>query len=371
MLTSKPALSNVEAVNEYALKRPLLVSFTTKLEVLLRDLLQAQKLEFHLIESRTKDVVSLKEKINRSSKSYRDPLSEVSDLCGLRVITYYQDHADAIGRLIQEEFLVDDGLSVLHSSQGAEFGYRSSHFVVRLSPTRSALLEWGGFDAICAEIQVRTVLQHAWAAISHKLQYKREEDVPIALKRKLFRLSALFELADDEFVSLRDASGEVRKEITAQLATGERSILLDSVSLDEYISTSLVVMEICADAESAGFSFETPDNEIVDEDDSIDRLSDTLRLATIAGLTTVEDFDAVLNRAVRWSKEYLHAQYIAGERESSSTWYATAGFICELILIASYADLFRVGNLLMSGYERTIANRVFEVAKSFLGARTK
>lgn len=365
---NKPTYSSAEAaVNEYMLKRPQLERFTTKLETLVRDLLQAQKLDFHLIESRTKDVANFKEKISRSSKSYHDPMNEVSDLCGLRVITYYQDHADAIGRLLQEEFLVDKGSSVLHASQGAEFGYRSSHFVVRLSPTRSALLEWTGFSALCAEIQVRTVLQHAWAAISHKLQYKREEDVPVVLKRKLFRLSALFELADDEFVSLRDASGEVRKEITAQLATGERSLLLDTVSLGEYISKSPTVAKICAQAESVGFLFENPDPGFEDDDDFRVRLSDTLRLAAIAGLTTVEDFDAMLNKSLRWSRQYLEAQYTADQRGESSDWYATPGFACELVLIAAHVNDFQVGDLLKAGYERTIATRVYEVANNFRG----
>lgn len=355
------------ATSEYAQMRPQLERFTNKLEILLSDLLQAQKLEFHLIESRTKDVNSFKEKVSRSSKAYRDPLTEVSDLCGLRVITYYQDHADAIGRLIHTEFLVDEELSVLHASQGAEFGYRSSHFIVRLAATRSSLLEWAGFGTLCAEVQVRTVLQHAWAAISHKLQYKRAEDVPVALKRKLFRLSALFELADDEFVSLRDASSEVRKEISAQLAIGERSLLLDTISLGEYISASPVVAEICAYAESAGFSFEYPDPGRV-EDDPGDRHSDTLRLAAVAGLTTVEDFDAMLNESLQWSEDYLQAQYMADQLQESSTWHATAGFVCELILIAAHVESFRLGNLLTAGYDRKIAARVYEVAKTFRSA---
>jgi trimethylamine:corrinoid methyltransferase-like protein len=53
-----------------------------------------------------------------------------------------------------------------------------------------------------AEVHVRTVLQHAWAAISHSLQYKKEDDVPAALRRRLNRLAALLELADQEFTTL-------------------------------------------------------------------------------------------------------------------------------------------------------------------------
>ncbi|MBC7752368.1 MAG: hypothetical protein H7Z73_11760 [Candidatus Saccharibacteria bacterium] len=53
--------------------------------------MDVEKLDFHLLESRTKDVTSFREKVARSSKAYGDPLSEINDLCGLRVIAYYQD----------------------------------------------------------------------------------------------------------------------------------------------------------------------------------------------------------------------------------------------------------------------------------------
>jgi putative GTP pyrophosphokinase len=58
---------------------------------------------------------------------------------------------------------------------------------------------------IRAEIQVRTALQHAWSAVHHKLEYKSSTEAPPELRRRLFRLSALFELADEQFSELRDA----------------------------------------------------------------------------------------------------------------------------------------------------------------------
>jgi len=72
------------------------------------------------------------------------------------------------------------------------------------------------------------VLQHAWASISHALQYKQEQDVPTVSRRKLFRLSALLELADEEFLSLRKEQTEVtlsssRKIKTRKLKQGLRS----------------------------------------------------------------------------------------------------------------------------------------------------
>lgn len=353
-----------EAIEQFSQRRHEYLRFTSKLEILLRDLLAAEKIDFHLLEARTKDVASFRDKISRTSKAYRDPLSEVTDLCGLRVIAYYQDHVEAIGRLIAAEFQVDDENSLVHSATGSEFGYKSSHFVVRLKPERSALREWQGLSEIAAEIQVRTVLQHAWAAISHKLQYKREEDVPQVLKRKLFRLSALFEVADDEFVSLRDASSIVKREIVDQLAGGNRKLPLDSVSLRQLLATSPAVAEICAYAAEAGFNFDPPEFDD-DHDSDDDRLSDLLKLAKVAGLETVEDFDDMLADGLRWSKAYLTAQYEANEKLAPGNWHVTPPFICELILLHAFASVIRLGHLLISGYAREPGSRIYNVAQSF------
>lgn len=50
-----------------------------------------------------------------------------------------------------------------------------------------------------AEVQVRTVTQHVWAAASHVLQYKQEASVPLPVRRSIYRVSALLETVDLEF----------------------------------------------------------------------------------------------------------------------------------------------------------------------------
>jgi putative GTP pyrophosphokinase len=354
-------ISKDKPADEFERIRPEYLRFTQKLEVLVRDLLRARGIDFHLLESRTKDAASLREKLSRSAKKYTDPLNEVTDLSGLRVITYYEDDASAVTRLIESEFAVDQENSVVHSATAAEFGYKSAHYIVKLIPARTALLEWKGLADLKAEIQVRTVLQHAWAAISHKLQYKREEDVPVPLKRKLFRLSALFELADDEFVSLRDASGEITKEIRALVSSGDRRLLLDYTSLSKLIDTSPVVAELCASAAEVGFDFSPVD----EEDDDQDTISDLIQLATIAGISTLEQFESTLESTLPWAKKYLDAQYNADTITAQSGWNVTPPFVCELVLVSAALKSFRLGHLLRLGFNRGIGTRVFEVARAF------
>lgn len=336
--------------------------FTSRIEALINELLAAAKIDSHLIEARTKEIQSFTDKIARASKAYRDPLTEITDLCGLRVITYYQDAADAIGRLLEREFVVDQANSVQHASTGAEFGYKSAHFVVALTRERVKLAEWAGFAGMRAEIQVRTVLQHAWAAISHKLQYKREEDVPASLQRKLFRLSALFELADDEFISLRETSASVSTEIVQQVASGNLRLPLDSVSVGRVIATSVAVAKLVAVAAEAGFKFRL-EQHLVDDDNSTD-ISDLIQLARLAGIETAEQLDLTLRRVAK-----KHAGFFARlmEETGNSPWEASTAFICQLALACAHAGKIGVGHLSLLDYDKDIARRIVDVAKEFSG----
>lgn len=352
------------ALDQFERLRPEYARLTTKIEILVRDLLRAKGISVHLLESRTKEVDSLREKIVKSAKRYTDPLKEITDLSGLRIITYYQDEADAVANLIKSEFLIDQDNSVVHTATVAEFGYKSTHFVISLNQGRAALLEWQGLSDLKVEVQVRTVLQHAWAAISHKLQYKREEDVPAALKRKLFRLSALFELADDEFVSLRDASGAVTKQISELVAQGNRSLPLDYVSLSQLLESSPIVAELCAAAAEVGFDFDGDDGPQGEEEDR-DTVSDLIQLANTAGILTIEGFEAHLQKSLPWARDYLEAQIEQSRFVGSSTWYVTPPFICELILVSTAVRKIKLGHLLRLGFARGVGTRVYEIAKQF------
>ncbi len=356
--------NSIETVLAYERVRPEYVRFTHKLKLLFEELLKAKAIDVHLLESRTKEVTSLRDKIGRPGKTYSDPLTEITDLVGVRVITYYQDAANEVAKLIASEFQIDQENSVVHSTSAAEFGYKSAHFVVTLNSTRGELLEWNSFSNISAEIQVRTVLQHAWAAISHKLQYKREDDVPVILKRKLFRLSALFELADDEFVSLRDASGQVTEEITALVKSGERQLAIDYISLGKLIDTSQVVAEICAYAAEVGFDFDG-DDEGRDDENGGDAISDLIQFAGIANIGTIDAFEKALESSLSWVKSYLGAQFNYSGKAVKARWYVTPAFICQLVLIGIGVKHYRLGHLLRLGYHHTIANRVYDIAVKF------
>lgn len=56
-------------------------------------------------------------------------------------------------------------------SQG-RLGYQSIHYLVKLPDQKTEWAEYKRFEGLIAEIQVRTILQHAWAEMEHDIQYK-------------------------------------------------------------------------------------------------------------------------------------------------------------------------------------------------------
>lgn len=110
------------------------------------------------------------------------------------------------------------------------FGYLSVHYVVRLSHERGALSEYRKYADIPVEVQVRSVLQHAWAEIEHDLGYKTKEGIPSEFRRRFSRLAGLLELADSEFVAIRDALSGYRARIKGEVAA-RQSVELNRDSL--------------------------------------------------------------------------------------------------------------------------------------------
>lgn len=215
--------------------RPLYEAFVPRLHNLLKELIDNARIPVDHIEHRVKTLESFLEKIER--KIYNDPFDQIKDFAGVRIIAYYQDDVDKVTQIIRKEFDVDethslDKMTVLGSD---EFGYRSIHLIASLSERRAILDEWKRFAGLSAEIQVRSILQHTWATMSHKLDYKRQSQVPEELRRQLFRLSALLELADEEFTSLRDRVKGITEGYRNDVSRGELDLPLNLDSLREFV----------------------------------------------------------------------------------------------------------------------------------------
>lgn len=176
---------------------------------LLRQLLTDRGVVVHSVEARAKARSSLARKVATHTPPYAS-LRDVTDVLGARIITYFPDEVDVVGQVIEREFTVD--LANSHDRRATiepeRFGYMSVHYVVTLSPARETLAEWKLLAGWPFEIQVRSLLQHAWAEIEHDLGFHTAVELPRDVRRRWSRVAALLETADTEFVALRAIAAE-------------------------------------------------------------------------------------------------------------------------------------------------------------------
>jgi len=173
--------------------------------------LDEKKISSFDVEKRVKDEKSFLDKVLR--KSYDSPFEQVEDIAGVRVICYYNEDLGLIDEIIKEQFVVLSYSSKSQELDDDQFGYASNHYVAQLKEEWLQAPNYRGLEGLKVEIQVRTILMHAWAAISHKLLYKKNDDVPKEFKRKLNRLSALIELADEQFDDIKNMKVEYQNNV--------------------------------------------------------------------------------------------------------------------------------------------------------------
>ena len=196
-----------EAVRAYAARQPQLVAATAGWVRLVRTLLDDAGIDYLSVTGRTKSVASFSAKANRAQDGrplYVDPLQEVTDQIGVRVITYVHSDVAAVAELLDEELtILDDRDLGEETARSGRFGYASRHLLVRTDAGDDEHPELVGE---LASVQVRTVLQHAWAEFEHDIRYKGNvpEDAAADLDRRFTLAAGLIELADREFATIRE-----------------------------------------------------------------------------------------------------------------------------------------------------------------------
>ena len=163
----------------------------------IEELLLGANIDYYDVDYRIKSFQSFKEKIER--KNYKNPFEKIFDICGIRIICFYLSDIEKINEIIRNEFNIKEDLDKSKELDVDKFGYRSHHFVAKIDESWTITPQFRALDGLFFEVQIRTILMHSWATIDHKLQYKKENDIPIEIRRKLFRLSALIEMSDEEF----------------------------------------------------------------------------------------------------------------------------------------------------------------------------
>ncbi|GAA3808945.1 DUF429 domain-containing protein [Nocardioides panacisoli] len=199
------------AVTAYAELQPELRLATEQYVDLVLSILDDAGINYLTVTGRAKSVASFAAKAARTeadgSPAYADPLVDITDQIGLRVITYVQSDVQAVVDLLGDQMVVHDDRDMGRETASlGRFGYASRHLLVGLDPDRDAQPAYERLRGRIAQVQIRTVLQHAWAEFEHDIRYKGtipEEHVP-DFDRRFTLAAGLLELADQEFSTIRD-----------------------------------------------------------------------------------------------------------------------------------------------------------------------
>jgi predicted RNase H-like nuclease/ppGpp synthetase/RelA/SpoT-type nucleotidyltranferase len=198
------------AVAAYAAGHPDLVLAGAEALTLVTDLLDEAGINYLTVSGRTKSIASFAEKATRAVdgvRLYRDPLREIGDQIGVRVITYVRDDVDAVADLLADQVVVRDDRDLgRETASEGRFGYASRHLQITLDAPREKLPAYAHLPGRNVQVQIRTVLQHAWAEFEHDIRYKGTVPPEHAhdFDRRFTLAAGLLELADQEFTTIRN-----------------------------------------------------------------------------------------------------------------------------------------------------------------------
>ncbi len=190
-------------------------------------------LNHHDVQFRVKSAQSAAEKMSRRTSDgrlkYPGGLEHLDDLIGVRVILYVESDIDAVAIALTSQFIChddEDKTAILRKNGG--IGYAGRHLTLEV-PQTNPPTNCQEFVGQRFEVQIRTVLQHAWAEFEHDIRFKGSSGDNAEISRAFTMASTLIELADQQFVNIADILK--RQQALEGIDTGAQEQLLDAGSL--------------------------------------------------------------------------------------------------------------------------------------------
>ena len=281
--------------------------------------LNKRNIKYHAIHKRIKTLESALQKAQRQENpnAFSTP-----DMVGVRIVCLFLSDRENIGAAINDTFDVVSEDDKIKEQEVALFGYMSVHFIVKLKGTYSGP-RYDSVKGIAFELQVRTIAMDAWAATSHYLDYKSEQDVPNNLRKDFYALSGLFYVADQHFEmffrSRVKSKKAIAKELQSPSATIQLELNLDSLQEylknrfpDRAITDSAVVSKLLQELKELGYI----------NIEQIDSLRERVLPAALEvekeARANTEPFAAV--GVVRTLLDLCHENYRTRREDSSKSW---------------------------------------------------
>lgn len=220
----------------YDNNKALYERFSIEIEEIITKILNSKNIHYQSISHRLKERESYLNKC--ADEKYINPIKQITDVSGIRIIAYTNHDVSSICQVLQDEFLIDED----NSGDKADMleinkvGYLSVHYILQLKENRTNLLEYKIFKDLKCEVQVRTLLQHAWAEIEHDRNYKFTGVLPDEIKRRFYLVAGVLEMMDCEFDRLSKEIDEYAKNMKKDVLKGNYSTIgINSKSVEQYV----------------------------------------------------------------------------------------------------------------------------------------
>lgn len=230
-------LHNSLLLSEYREKLPIYNELHNVVMKLLKERVASSEIQLNSIEARIKSENSFVGKLLRKGHKYSS-ISDITDIFGARIITFYNEDVDRIASMVESIFEVDwpNSVDKRKMHQFDSFGYNSLHYICRLPRNVYYNPQYSELNSLSFELQMRTALQHVWSAIQHDIGYKSVIETPMEYHRSLSRLAGLLELADDEFSRIRTSVNDYRRRAQSLVSNGKfEKVLLDADTFKSYL----------------------------------------------------------------------------------------------------------------------------------------
>ncbi|MBF0214433.1 MAG: hypothetical protein HQM00_12890 [Magnetococcales bacterium] len=202
---------------QYDQQKKTYQDFLDRTLTLIQEFIVPEGPKIHSIVGRIKEKESLVDKLNQPREPYAK-LNDVPDIAGIRIITYFEEEVQVISEIIRREFNV---FASPEQPKGQtvdpnRFGYTSTNLQVGLLDNRLELIEYRRFRGFLVELQIRSVLQHAWLEINKHLGFQTREHCPPHKQREYARITGLFELADLELNQIKPFAHHAKKSLRSR-----------------------------------------------------------------------------------------------------------------------------------------------------------
>ena len=208
-------------LDEYREKLPVFKKLKEVVMDLVRNCLNENNILVSGLDSRIKSEKSLTGKLELKGYKYHT-LDDITDILGVRIVTFFSDEVDIISALAEQMFEIDweNSVDKRKMLEIDRFGYMSLHYICRVPNALYHNPDMPDLNQIRFELQMRSTLQHVWANMYHDMGYKSDVEIPVEYQRNMSRLAGMLELADEQFSHIRKEINAYRRNVQSLVASG-------------------------------------------------------------------------------------------------------------------------------------------------------